>query len=383
MNKPNYKNGSIVNLMASIKFFFGGKSDYEPLKSFNISDISKNIVLIVIDGLGYEYLVKYGKHSFLYKNLKGKMTSVFPATTASAMTAYSTGLAPAQHGLTGWFMYLKEIGAISVILPFTTRSGGFNLEKGNIKFKDIYNARSFFQGLKATSISIKHNDYIDSEYNRLVEKGAKKLSFLNLNGFFKQINKALRVNKRRKFVFAYWGKFDSLCHRKGTNSKEVKRHFIQLDKRIKFLAESLKNKNTTIIVSADHGLINTKEKDKVIKLEDYPKFLETLAMPLSGEPRAVYCYVRPDKIKQFENYVKTEFNKCCEMHKSEDLIKKNYFGLFKPDKKLKDRIGDYILIMKENYIMKDLVLGEKRNIYIGNHGGVSEEEMFVPLVVIN
>jgi hypothetical protein len=38
--------------------------------------------------------------------------------------------------------------------------------------------------------------------------------------------------------------------------------------------------------------------------------------------------------------------------------------------------------MKDNYIMKDLVLGEEQNIYIGNHGGVSKEEMFVPLVVI-
>jgi hypothetical protein len=105
-------------------------------------------------------------------------------------------------------------------------------------------------------------------------------------------------------------------------------------------------------------------------------------MPLSGEPRAAYCYVRPEKIKQFENYVKTEFKKCCEMRKSEDLIKEKYFGLFEPNEKLKDRIGDYVLIMKENYIMKDLVLGEKRNIYIGNHGGVSREEMFVPLIVI-
>ncbi|HLD61630.1 MAG TPA: alkaline phosphatase family protein [Patescibacteria group bacterium] len=101
MNKPNYKNGSIVNLMASIKKAFGGKSAYEPLKNFDISSVYKNIVLIVIDGLGYEYLIKHGKDSFLYKNLKGKMTSVFPATTASAMTTYSTGLAPSTTRFNG------------------------------------------------------------------------------------------------------------------------------------------------------------------------------------------------------------------------------------------------------------------------------------------
>lgn len=369
--------------MSSIKKSFGGKSLYQPLKGFDVSGIyKKNIVLIIIDGLGYEYLLKYGKGSFLYKKLKREITSVLPATTASAMTSFATGVAPQQHALTGWFMYLKEIGAVSVILPFTTRTGDLNLSKGNVKYKDIYDQKSFFEDLGATSISIKHKDYSESEYSLLVTKKTIRLPFSKFNGFFGQIHKALNTKGKRKFVFAYWPKLDSICHRKGTDSKDAEKHFKKLDKKISLLAKSLKNKNTVIIVTADHGLINTREKNKIIELKNHPKFVETLTMPLSGEPRVVYCYVKPSKVKQFENYVKTEFGGACEMHKSEDLIKDNYFGLFKPNEKLKDRIGDYTLIMKENYIMKDLVLGEDQNIFIGNHGGVSKEEMIVPLVVI-
>ena len=383
MYKPNYQNGSIVNLMSSIKRALGGKSKYKPLEFFDFSNISKkNIVLIIIDGLGYNYLTKYGKDSFLYKNLKGKITSVFPATTASAMTTFSTGLAPQQHALTGWFMYLKEIGAVSVILPFTSRAGDLKLSKGKIKYKDIYNEKRFFEDLKTASTSIKHKAYIDSEYSRLVDKGAKKLPFSNLNGFFRQISKALNATNNKKYILAYWAKLDSLCHEKGTDSQEAKKHLNELDKKVKSLAKLLKNKNTVIIISADHGLIDTKEKDRIIELKNHPRFVETLAMPLSGEPRVVYCYVKPQKVKEFENYVKTEFKNACEIYKSDDLVKNNYFGLFEPNEKLKDRIGDYVLIMKENYIMKDLVLGEEQHIYIGNHGGVSEEEMFVPLIVI-
>jgi len=383
MYKPNYQNGSIVNLMSSIKRALGGKSKYNPLEFFDFSNISKkNIVLIIIDGLGYNYLTKYGKDSFLYKNLKGKMTSVFPATTASAMTTFSTGLAPQQHALTGWFMYLKEIGAVSVILPFTSRAGDLKLWKGKIKYKDIYNEKSFFEDLKIASTSIKYKAYIDSEYSHLVDKGAKKLSFSNLNGFFRQINKAINTTNNKKYVLAYWAKLNSLCHEKGTDSQEAKKHLNELDKKIKSLAESLKDKNTAIIISADHGLIDTKEKNKIIELKNHPRFAETLVMPLSGEPRVAYCYVKPQKVKEFENYVKTEFKNVCELYKSGDLIANDYFGLYEPNEKLKDRIGDYILIMKENYIMKDLVLGEDQNIFIGNHGGVSEEEMFVPLIVI-
>ncbi len=379
---PNYKDGSIVNLMSSIKKAFGGESKYKPLKGFDIDKISnKNIILLIIDGLGYEYLLKYGKESFLYKNLKGKITSVLPATTASAMTSFVTGVAPQQHALTGWFMYLKEIGAVSAILPFTTRVGDISLDK-KVKYKNIYNQKSFFENLKAKSFSLKYKDYSDSAYSLLASKGSKRLAFSSLTDFFKQIEITIKKDEQRKFMLAYWAKFDSICHHKGTDSKEALKHFLQLDKKISALVKSLRNSNATIIITADHGLIDTRDENKIIKLKDHPKFFETLSMPLSGEPRFVYCYVKPSKIKQFENYAKTEFKDACEMHKSEELVRRNYFGLFEPNEKLKERIGDYILIMKENCIMEDLILREDENIFIGNHGGVSKEEMFVPLVVI-
>ncbi len=45
------------------------------------------------------------------------MASIFPATTATAVTTFLTGTAPQQHGITGWFMYLREPAA----LPYRPR----------------------------------------------------------------------------------------------------------------------------------------------------------------------------------------------------------------------------------------------------------------------
>jgi hypothetical protein len=39
--------------------------------------------------------------------------------------------------------------------------------------------------------------------------------------------------------------------------------------------------------------------------------------------------------------------------------------------------------MRDNYVIKDFLLGEEEKFNIGYHGGVSKEEMFVPLIVIN
>jgi len=57
---PNYKDGSIVNLMSSLEKALGGRPQYKPLKGLDINMLkkSKNVLLIVIDGLGYNFLMK-------------------------------------------------------------------------------------------------------------------------------------------------------------------------------------------------------------------------------------------------------------------------------------------------------------------------------------
>jgi hypothetical protein len=382
MYKPDYTGNSIVNLISSIKAVMGGTYSYAPLNDFDLPDINnKDIIFIVIDGLGYEFLVKYGRGSTLLKNLKKKITSVFPATTASAFTSLVTGVAPQQHALTGWFMYLKEIGAVTAILPFKTRAGNLSLKNSNIEFKVICKEESIFSDLRAKSFFVLRKDYADSQYSRLMSKGAKKMVFSNMNGFFRQINKALNLRGNKKFIFAYWDNLDEICHKRGTSSKKAQKHFDDLDKKITLLTMSLEKKNTVIIITADHGLIDTREKEKIIELKDHPVLADTLATPLCGDPRVVHCYVRPDKIGYFEQYTTKTLDKYCEMYRGEDLIKEGFFGLFEPNDKLCERVGDYILIMKDNYIMRDTVPGEKPNRNIGNHGGTSREEMFVPLMI--
>lgn len=381
MPLPNYKNGSIVNLMSSISRFLGNKSRYEPLEILKPDELSetKNIVLFVIDGLGYEYLIRQG-NSLFSENLRGKVTSVFPSTTAASITTFVTGLAPQQHAITGWFIHLKELGIVSAILPFKPRNGGVCFSQTKVRAKKIFNQPSFFEKIKASSYVVTHKTLVKSDYTRATTRGAKKVQYARLAGCFREIKKIIFSSNRRKFIYAYWSEFDHLCHEHGTKSQEVVNHFKELNEKLATFLKSIQGTNTTIIITADHGLIDT-DKSKIIELKQHPELVETLTLPLCGEPRVAYCYVRPFKTKQFENYIAKYLANSCELYKSEDLIAKNYFGLFEPDKNLFDRVGDYVLLMKNNYIIKDFVLGETERFHIGNHGGISQEEIFVPLIV--
>ena len=108
---PNYKENNIVNLMSSISSSFGKKHQYKQLESLGSEKLNnfENVVLIVIDGLGYNYLKKQ-KNSFLFKHLHSKLTTTFLSTTACANTVFQVGYPPQQHALTGWTINLKEVG---------------------------------------------------------------------------------------------------------------------------------------------------------------------------------------------------------------------------------------------------------------------------------
>ena len=45
-------------------------------------------------------------------------------------------------------------------------------------------------------------------------------------------------------------------------------------------------------------------------------------------------------------------------------------------------MGDYVLLLRENYILKDRLPGERAFRHIGVHGGLSEDEVLVPLVYV-
>jgi len=380
--KPDYKGGSIVNLMSSISKAFNTTHPYPTLKTLSPSEIkkAKNVVLLVIDGLGFEYL-KTRKDSFLYKNMKSTMTSVFPPTTGAAIPTFLTGVPPQQHASTGWYVYLKELGVVSAILPFTPRVGGVPFTHLGISVESIISQKPLSEKLNTKVFHVTRKEIHDSDFTVAMAKKAKILSYSSLNGFFRQIKKAVSWNKKKKYVFGYWDSLDSLNHKQGEGSAKANKHFSEIDKKLKKFSESLKETNTLLVITSDHGFINI-PKEKRLWLEDHPKLKETLSMPLSGEPRAAYCYVKPGKEKDFERYVKKHLSKYCYLVKSKIAIKQNYFGLFTPDPKLFERAGDYILIMKENYILRDRIVKKKKKEFVAHHGGVSKNEMIVPLIIV-
>lgn len=380
---PDYQGRSIVNLMSSIMSTYGYDSEYYAplitLPPVTLQD-AQNVVLLVIDGVGYDYLIQYGTGSTLQQHLQDPITSVAPPTTATAISTFLTGLAPQQHGVTGWYTYFREMGSVLAVLPFKVRCGGIPLGRAGISAEALFGHVPVFNYLNVHSYSISPDWIANSDFNRAHLGCAELVTYQDVDQCFTSIAQSARAQNDRKYIYAYWPGFDSLAHEHGVGSKIVRNHFNELDTRFTQLLTDLADTDTLVVVTADHGFVDV-PPERVIQVENHPELKNCLSVPLCGEPRLAYAYVRAEQRRAFEHYVQQHLSDAVALYPSDELREQNLFGLGQSHPELTSRTGDYTLVMKEGYVIKDQIPGEGPFMMLGYHGGLSAQEMYVPLIV--
>ncbi len=380
--KPNYTQGNIVHLMSSILQGSGSSSRYQALPILPPKMLAsvQNIILLVVDGLGYDQVI--ASSGFLRKHLAAKLTTVFPPTTTAAITTFFTGLTPQEHGFIAWYMRMKEFGnQVVIMLPYITRDG-----KPLNSTTELSVPPSIFQKIRRESYVVIPKVYLRSRYNALLLKGATVVPYRArklaewTTATVRAVNSS-SGSSRPKFICTYWPNYDDFCHYYGKESTPARQQLKEVDAAIERLAQQLQGTNTLLLITADHGH-NTTTKKRTIILEQHPAFLRLLAVPMCGEARAAIIHVIPGKEKEAEKYGRKNWRKCSTLCPSEELVRQGYFGTGKFHPSFRERLGDYILLSKENYAFRQRKISKKHPLTLGHHGGISKEELEVPLVKV-
>jgi hypothetical protein len=382
VHPPDYRGGGITNLLASLcRTMGGGETGYPELAGLEPETLARaqHIVLLVIDGLGYDYLRGSADGTLMKAHCQGRMTSVCPSTTATAIPLFLTGVAPQQHGFTGWFTYFSELGSVLAILPFRARLGGSSLECTTLRPTDLSAVTPFSERIAWPSRQLMPEWIAGSCFNRSYSGASRIDAFSDLAGMRRALRRGLRRTGARSYSYLYWPEFDTLAHRYGVRSGEVGAHFAELDALFGQILNDLRGSDTLLLVTADHGFIDT-VPERTIQLRDHPELQRMLMAPLCGEPRFAFAYIHPQRQRDFEQYVAEQFDEQLWLLPSEQLYEAGWFGLGEPHPRLRQRIGHYTLVMKENWTIIGTLPGERAPEHIGVHGGVTAEEMYVPLI---
>lgn len=380
---PDYAGGSIVNLMQSIATACGARPEtaapYPELGLLPAAQLgeARHIVLLVIDGLGQRTLERHAA-AHLRRRTLGTITSVFPSTTASAITTFMTGLAPAQHAVTGWHMHLAEIDQTLAILPLTPRSPPARIPPEQLP-ELLFRHATLFQQLERESWVLAPQSIADSPFNLWHARGAQRATYADLPTLFRRLAELLKAEAAPRYIYAYYPDLDSVSHRYGCDSLEAQKTLLTFETLFEAFLRDIEGSHSWVIATADHGFIDS-PAERCIDLAGHPQLTALLARPLCGERRAAYCYIKDGQHAAFETYVQTHLAHCTQWQRSSELIESGWFGKAPAHARLVERVGDYTLLMRDNWTIKDWLPGEKRYRMLGVHGGISADEMRVPLI---
>lgn len=385
--RPDYAGGGLLNLMATLARGAGAECPYPPLAprfGLGVDELaaSRRIVLIVIDGLG-DGLLDASVAPTLAALRVGRLTSVFPSTTASAVTTLLTALPPAAHGLTGWHMWFEEIGQTLAVLPLSVRGpkpAGWRREELPPRLF-AYAPLSARIGRRAVVLSPR--EIAGSPFNSFHSRAAETLAYPSSADFFPLLASTL-ADERPVYVHAYLPDLDTLMHEVGPDDAAVKLMLRRIDRGTKAFLTHLAGSGTIVVVTADHGFLAAPSAH-LIELDTHPELAAMLTRPLCGERRVAYAYVKPECHAAFATYVERNLGHACQLFRSRDFVAEGWFGPLPSEpaalQRLFARVGDFVLLMRDDWTIKDWLAEEKRYRQPGVHAGASAAEMWVPLLV--
>lgn len=361
--KPDFTKSNL-NISATLAQFLGApnKNTTLPILEEELKKGYKNIVFICCDGMGIHPLKKHlDKNSFLRSHIKQTLLSTFPSTTTNATTALACNLLPREHGWLGWSLNFEDVGRnIDIYLHRDSQSG----EYIDYKYPIVDNSNCYF-------------DNASTEYKItpvlpecVQTKSKNKIVAEDISQVCNAV-KAICKRKGKQFVYSYLTEPDSTMHEYGVSSNQAKQKIQLFNDSLQLLSKEVKN--TLFVITADHGHIDIDGyiefyKDK--ELNDMLRYVPYL------DGRTPAFKVKKGKKKAFETLFKQKYGEDFKLYKTQDLLKKGYFG---------DRgeygylLGDFIGV--GTYTHKLFLAHSHAPRFKGHHTSLTEE-MEVPLIMI-
>ncbi len=388
---PDYQWLSVKNILPQIGAIFGGTSLGSaafPQEYFGDFQNVTKVILIVLDGLGYNRLLHHlGNHSGTFREFSEKgtfkpLTTVFPSSTSTVLTSIFTSQSPAQHHIIGYHMFSKKYGLVFDTLdmkPVYGYSGQVDLAEDFSKTVKPWLPILEQKGvntLLATRASI-----AGSGLSSVIHRGLKLMPYLLGSDLFARSAKALE-RQGPSLLIMYYSGVDTLEHRYGPYSDEVTFELSSIEHNLRnfvsYLSDKTK-KETLMVLTADHGVVETR---KTYFLKDVHDVNERLLLPPVGDGRATFLFSKPNQ----QLALSEAFKKHIEGFKlfpSDELISKGAFGETANPQSLNEKVGDFIALgNKDNALSYPFFEDDRFHPMLGTHGGMTREEMIVPFLSI-
>ena len=358
-------NNSLLSLVSSVLKHYKIDTAHPTLPEVDklLKGNYKNVVIMLFDGMGTAILEKHlPPDSFLRSHYEATILAVFPPTTTAATVTMESGLSPIEHGWLGWSLYFDEVGENVNIFPNTISgteipAAGFSVAGQYIPYTDIFEKINKQTGVTAHRVSP-----FSSYHSKSVSEICDTV-------------KALCNENGNKYIYTYWHQPDYDMHDYGTMHEKITEDITEINRLVEDMCGELSD--TLVIVTADHGLVDTEWR----LLADYPEIGECLLRKPSVESRALTFFIKEGKNEQFEAAFQKHFGDIYSLFSKEQVINNKFFGDGIPNKRSYGFIGDYLAVATGNVSIES-TMSNIHDLFKAAHAGMTADELSVPLIAV-
>ncbi len=331
---------------------------------------ARSVVLVVIDGLGAISLRAHAGHARALTTGMAKKDvarSVFPSTTAAALTSILTGEHPGAHGLVGYRVLDRSRDVLVNQLTGWETDG---LDPLTWQPVPTIFERAAAAGHPSFAIGVAA--YAKSGFTRATLRGGE---FVAAATPAERVQVAYDLAERHPgaLVYCYLPEVDKAGHKHGIASAEWVAALEDVDAALALRAPA----DVGVLVTSDHGMVDVPARRQMILDEGHLAGIRHVG----GEPRMLHAYFEPDAD---ETSVLARWR--ADLDGVADVVTRDEAvaaGLFGPtvSEAAAARIGDVLAIARGVWAIYDGTAADQRGRgMVGQHGALTPEERTVPLL---
>lgn len=360
---PDYSGANLTGIIPGCLLgAFGRRPNWfpQPLQE------AERIVLLVIDGLGYEQLQR---HAHIAPNLMslvgGSITTIAPSTTASALTSLVTGASPAEHGIVGYRMDMGD----SIMNSLRWWSDTRDLRK--VHPPATVQPIPPFVGMTIPVVS--RAELEGSAFTEAHLRGSRPCGWRAASSIVAQC--ANLISSGEKFVYAYYDGIDKIAHERGFGAY-YDSEIAATDWLVGSLLDTLPS-GTTLAITADHGQVQV--DDNLVHLSDD---IKASLHHQSGEGRFRWLHAKRGQEFDLLQIATDSYSDIAWVASRDQVIEEAWLGPARGGRiadQVKRRLGDVALVPFTATTFDDPLDSGPFSL-VCRHGSLTADEMFVPFL---